>query len=421
MKRIVAVTACTALLAGAGASASMAEPRHRAPLPNITVTPELHTPWAYTGPGSSVSPNFVQGIKNADTADSYYIVGTSGKTNSDGGFGVVYEGPVDNGSTANGPGSGTWTPMSVPASFNAIATSIYGVNNLPGSDVQLVGTYSAAPVGGSGLGNTYGFFYQGPVTSTPDDADWVSVQAVGRDRKQRNKPADQTYLHSVDGDSPVVGNYDFFGEREPAGHAFLWDPDTRQQTDIKWKGHFRTHTAYGIWANGPSAWADGRPTYTITGGVGLGRGRAAAVRGHYGEALGRAAIIDYDPATGKFTNQRTYTYLNRKEFVTHFEGIYVRPDGSYQMPFLTANIRTQETHAGIAIVTRDKRGRFSERAQWITFSSSDGDYLTNNSTYGPISIGVFKPTGGGAQPYANVLYPCLLGSGAKGPRPACAG
>lgn len=406
MKRLFAVAVCTALVAGAATATAAASPQ-RIPLPNVTVTPTLLTPWAYTGSGSSVSPNFVQGIKNADAPDEYYIVGTSGKTNSDGGFGVVYEGPVDGGSTADGPGSGTWTPMSVPASFNATATSIYGVNNLAGSDVQLVGTYSAAPTGGSRLGTTYGFFYEGPVTGTSSDADWVSVQAVGRDHRHRDKPADQTYLHSVDGSGPVVGNYDFFSEKEPAGHAFMWDPVTHKQTDIKWKDRGRTHTAYGIWSNGPSAWAGGHPTSTITGGVGIGGGRKALVRGQHAEALGRAVLIDYDSVTGKFLHERTYTYLNSKEFVTHFEGVYVRPDGSYQMPFLTVNLRTQETHAGLALVTRDGRGNFSKRAQWLTFSSADGDYMTNNSTYGPISIGVFKPTTGSAGPYANVLDPCL--------------
>lgn len=391
-RRLLAIGATTTFTAATAVGAAIAV---GAPVSTF------YSPFVYAGPGASATTNFLQGIKGSDTPGAYLIVGTTGKTNN-GGHGVVYDGPIDAGSTAAGSGSGTWTMMDVPSGFGAVATSIYGVNNLAGSTVELVGTYTKAPGAGKKQGPTVGFFYRGPVTAAPAAAHFVRVRAHG---VNRGIPAgaDETYLHSVDGaggTGPVAGNYDFFSEGSPAGHAFLWNPITHRQTDIRYRDSARSHTAYGIWSNGASRWAGDHATYTIAGGEGI-PGLRTRITGQFGESLGLATLIDYDARTGRFLHLQRYRYENRTAFVTHFEGIYYIGHGLYQLPFTAATAATK-TVAGLAYVRRRANGTFAPVARWYTFAPTGigGTIGTNDSTYGKASIGLV--TAGSPTTYASL-------------------
>ena len=332
-------------------------------------------PFTYTGTTPPAgTKNALQGITGSATAGSYIIVGTSFPN------GFVYEGPIDGPATAQGSGPGTWTNMNVPASFGGSTTSIYGVNRLDATNVALVGSYKTAAGASS-------FYYSGPITSTPDDADFTSV--VGT---RNGKPADYTFLHSVSG-GLVVGNLDFAGDKNPTGYAFIYNPDTGVQTPIVYpkSSTARTHTAYGIWYNGGTS-------YTISGGQGLSTPRKATR--HVTRTLGQATLIDYNSATGAFSNFRAYTFpkgllpKSAASPVTHFEGIWSDDAGTYQLP-VTTTYGKQGAVAAVAVVSRvgGATGRFAA-AKWTVLSVPGAKGVsTNNSIFDGASIGIARVNG----------------------------
>lgn len=109
------------------------------------------SPFLYTGDDANYQAFGLQGIKGGDTPGTYLITGTSGDN------GVVYSGPVNHGFTSSGSGTGNWYMINVPADFYANSTSIYGVDNLGGGSVDLVGSYVSA----DGTNPRIGFFYSG--------------------------------------------------------------------------------------------------------------------------------------------------------------------------------------------------------------------------------------------------------------------
>jgi len=117
------------------AAALVAASAQAAPAPAPPVDGSYVVPFQYTGtnPPAGTS-NALQGIKGGDTPGTYLIVGTSFPN------GFVYEGPINSAPS----GTGTWTNMNVPASYAGTTTSIYGVDNLDGTDVALVGSYKTS-------------------------------------------------------------------------------------------------------------------------------------------------------------------------------------------------------------------------------------------------------------------------------------
>ena len=357
------------------AAALVATSAQAAPAPTVDGT--YVVPFQYTGtdpaPGKS---NALQGIKGGDTPGTYLIVGTSFPN------GFVYEGPIDDAPS----GSGTWTNMNVPASYAGSTTSIYGVDNLDGSDVALVGSYKTAA-------GSKSFYSEGPITSTPDASDFTSVVGV-----KNGKPADYTFLHSVSG-GLVVGNLDMAGDKNPAGYAFIYDPATNEQTPIVYPRTSRslTHTAYGIWWNGGSS-------YTISGGQGL--SKPAATSGRDGDPIGVATLIDYNSATGTFSNFKTFTFpkgiLPKKATspLTHFEGIWGNGSGSYQLP-VTTTYGKNGAVAAVATITRTGGAASSFGTPTWQLVSVPGakEATTNNSVYDGALIGIAN-VGGSVKPWA---------------------
>ena len=352
----------------------------------------LVSPFYYTGTGSNTSQYGLQGIKGADTFGSYYIVGTSG-TN-----GVVYDGPIDNTTTPNGSGSGRWTVMNVPASFDATATSIYGVDNLDGvNQVTLVGSYDP----NSATKTQNSFYYMGSVSASSSSANWKSFQANGS-----QGAATYTILHSVD-EGIAVGNYDYasmnVGEGTWRGNAFIYDPagngGTGQQLNIDYPVGAGSNTAYGIWYNGTTN--TGRKSFTISGGelFQLGTNDAA-----------NASLIDfdYDPITGlssgKFSNYRTFGYLQDDPtapttdsiLATHFEGIWYDGVSTYRLPASLVS-KTGAVLGGYAEIERLPSGQFSSVMNWDVFNQGvlgTSTFVSNDSLFRGASVGVVQSSTG---------------------------
>jgi hypothetical protein len=325
----------------------------------------------------SGSSTALQGIKGADTKGSYYIVGTNWPD------GLVYNGPINEGATTGD--SGSWTIMNLPASWNAAVTSIYGVDNLRGQDVQLVGSYNTGNISQNGVQS---FFYEGPVTATPDPNSFSSFAAVN---PKNGATADFTFLHSVSG-GLVVGNYDFAGDKNPAGNAFLYNPDSGKQTSIVYPKKQRsfTHTAYGIWWNGGYS-------YTISGGASRDH---SITKGHDGDPLGVGTLIDYNSRSGRFSHYRKFSYpakKNKKAPITHFEGIWSNGTGTYRMPVTT--VTSKGAVGAVATVKRAEDGSFGT-VSWKLLDVTGSDTLTtNNSIFNKASVGV-SDIGGSVEPYA---------------------
>jgi hypothetical protein len=342
---------------------------------------DLVSPFFYTGSGDFSSGFGLQGIKGSDTEGTFIITGTSNVN------GVVYNGPVNHGFTTQGSGTGTWYVINVPPSFNASSTSIYGPDNLGGGNVNLVGSYVSGTL-------RIGFFYAGPLTNTPSDRNFLSYQ--GRNLRT-GQLADFTYIHSVSS-GLAVGNYGFQGEGNPFGHAFIYNPrrQAQPQKDIVFPDTDKTHTAYGIWYNGGSS-------YTIAGGVGLPSGPMK-----YGDPFGVAYLMDYDSATGRFSNYQTFDFkpqgpgnqdLRGRTILTHFEGIWSDGTGLYKLPATVSAIEDGVSKAFVVYVQRQPDGRFSTNATWSPINIPGASVSTNDSIFADTSVGlVTYPNIPGQQP-----------------------
>lgn len=359
---------------------------------------DMVSPFLFTGSGAGTNASGLyddfglQGIKGGDSQGTYLITGTSGSN------GVIYSGPIDHAMTTSGSGSGIWTVMNVPASFNASSSSIYGVDNLGGGDVDLVGSYVSEIPDSDDNYPRIGFYYSGPISSSPDAANFLSYQ--GRD-PVTGELATFTYIHSISG-GLAVGNYDFLGDGNPSGNAFIYNPNSSNpQTAVDYPGDGKTNTAYGIWFNGGSS-------YTIAGGEGLN----GSGDGRDGDPLSKGTLIDYDRVTGTFQNYRSYSFtktkdlpqaMQRQAVVTHFEGIWFDGERTYKLPATVATADGELTAAALATVKRKKDGSFG-KARWTVFDIPGASITTNDSVFSDANVGVaVYSQGGAASNYAGLV------------------
>lgn len=359
-------------------------------LPSFTVmassdyVPDYIAPFLYSGtaPGSSTSQFGLQGITGGDTIGTFLVTGTSGNN------GVVYNGPINNAFTSAGSGSGTWSVINVPDEYVALSTSIYGVDNLGSGAVNLVGSYVSGTT-------RIGFYYDGPLSGA---GGFKSYQAHG----YQDRLATFTYIHSISG-GLAVGNYDYLGDGNPLGKAFIYDPSgLGSQIDISYPdASGLTHTAYGIWYNGGSS-------YTIAGGAGVvPRNLKGATNPNkiapdydqvaYGDPIGYATLIDYDSETGEFTNYQTYSFKptgsevkrwKNKTLVTHFEGIWSDGAGTYKLPATVVATNAISSGAEVATIKRQRNGKFSKHAKWTPLIVNGSSLTTNDSIFGDTSVGL---------------------------------
>jgi len=372
------------------------------------VAQKYYIPFNYVPPGGTASAyNYIQGIGSGNNVGEFTLVGTTGaNVLAAGTYGTIFQGKLESASTSTtSGGTGTWTTMVVPQTFNSLGTSIYGVHNrgdkiytLSGSYVSkdLTVTVPSGPIAGT-YNQTLGWYYTGAISTTPDATNFKSFQAKGLNTAtgQIGK-ADETYMHSISGNA-IVGCYDFFGEGAQGGHGFVLDLLTGQQADLNF-GHGYQSSAYAVWEAG-------KDDYVIAG------GRTTLIPSSdpftpgflsSGRAIGEAVLSDYSLSGKTLSNIKTYQY-QYKDAVgntvqadeTHFEGIYYCGNEIYETAF-TAIIKNQvnlPVVGGVAFVKRDANGVFGD-ATWYAFDSPSGTTIAgNDSVWGNVSVGLQVPSG----------------------------
>jgi hypothetical protein len=302
-----------------------------------------------------------QGIRGADASGDYLISGTSGVN------GLLYDGPI----TGTG---GTTYSVNYP---DAYTTSVYGPNNLGNGTLQLVGTYknsdyATAPV------TVNGFIFQGGTGDLANPADYQTIDYPG---------AKYNYVHSTMG-GLAVGNYDSptddlqYTLPLAPGHAYVYDvANSTFLTDVVYPGS-KSNTAYGIWYNGGTS-------YTICGGYSLDPVNNLSDQD---QPIGHAYLVDYDSATGQFSNWASFDYPYGTNFVTHFEGISSVEKGVYTLNADSLQVGSSNpTQGSWVTVRRNADGSFGP-ATWVNLNYTGVDPTTNitssNSVYGNQVVGI---------------------------------
>ncbi len=290
-----------------------------------------------------------QGIKSGSTPGQYVIVGTSGAN------GLLYEGPI------SGVGGTSYT-VDVPG---ASSSSIYGSNTLPDGTLQLVGSYK------NGDGTVHGVLFQGTTADFSNPADYTTIDYPG---------ATYTYVHSTMGNLSV-GNADGPEGNAPigTGEAFIYNIAKGTYTNIVYPGSLST-TAYGIWYNGGTS-------YTIAGGY--------TNPGESTDGLAHGYLVDYDLATGQFTNWTSFDAPAggpSQSIATHFEGISSAEKGVYTIAASSLDIATGSTVAEWMSVRRNTDGSFGT-PQWVSLNVPTGGLgnpilTSNDSVAGNASVGI---------------------------------
>ena len=107
--------------------------------------------------------------------------------------------------------------------------------------------------------------------------------------------------------------------------------------------------------------------------------------------IGEGYIVDYDSATGAFTNWKSYEHPKSPaglEFVTHFEGISSVENGVYTLSAGSSLTGTSTFEVGsVATVRRNTDGSFGEAA-WVDLSYPGVDAsITSDSVVGNQVVG----------------------------------
>ncbi len=308
-----------------------------------------------------------QGIRQGDTADSYLIAGTSNAN------GLLYDGPID------GVGGVSYL-VNYPG---AATTSVYGPDNLEDGVVRLVGSYRA------GQDTVLGFLFEGTPVALGDAANYRTIAQPG---------AQFNYVHSTMG-GLAVGNFDgptSSGQPIGPGRAFLYDVASASfLTDIVFPGSL-SNTAYGIWSNGGTS-------YTIAGGYAQ---TPVNNLDDQRRPIGEAYLVDYDSASGAFTNWKSFSYPNGPvgaTFVTHFEGISSVEKGVYTLSVGSSETGSSTVEQGsVASVRRNTNGSFGE-AVWVDLAYPGVNAsITSDSIIGNQVVGIVLASTGGFSYQATV-------------------
>ena len=298
----------------------------------------------------------IRGLANGD----YLITGSteSGGVQS----GLLYVGTLDG-------GDGDAYAINYPGG-SGTATSVYGPDDLGNGEVLLVGTYVLA-----GDETRYGFAFLGNLaTMATDVLNPANYETIWNG-------SEFNYLHSTMG-GLAVGNSITSNTPNERGRAYIYDFQTQQFTDIVLPGTI-SNTAYGIWDNGDGG-------YTIAGGFSQLPVNNADDRL---QPIGMASLIDYDRATGTFSNWRAYSYQSPDQVTagTHFMGISSVEKGVYTLSgsgFVSGEI----VSSGLATVIRQTDGSFGDMA-WVELAPPESvtgvsGLPSANSVYGNAVVGI---------------------------------
>ncbi len=335
----------------------------------------------------------IRGLPNGD----YLITGSteSGGVTS----GLLYVGTLDG-------GNGYAYAINYPGGSGTV-TSVYGPDYLGDGEVLLVGTYVLP--GGT---TRYGFAFRGNLNTMASDV----LDPANYETISNGSPFN--YLHSTMG-GLAVGNFITSNAPNERGRAYIYDFESETFTDIVFPGSI-SNTAYGIWDNG-----DG--SYTIAGGFSQLPVNNAADRL---QPIGLASLIDYDRASGRFSNWRSYSYQSPDQATvgTHFMGISSVEKGVYTLSgsgFVSGEI----VSSGLATVVRQTDGSFGDMA-WVDLAPPESvtgvsGLPSANSVYGNAVVGIVLGEGGTSASYqaeVNVGFqPSNVISGNRGQGVAIAG
>ena len=385
--RIGTTVAGTAALANGGDGVRIEAGAER----NLVGHEDPVTDIEYFGAGSVPLP--VQswtGIRGL--ADGQYLI--TGSTSSNGvSSGLLYVGPL------SGASAGAAYAINYPGGTGT-TTSVYGPDDLGNGNVLLVGTYVLP-----NDSTRYGFSFRGNLATMATDvtnpANYTTI----------SNGSSFNYLHSAMG-GLVVGNFIATTSETETGRAFIYDLDSQLFTPIVFPGSI-SNTAYGIWDNG-----DG--TYTIAGGFSQVPVNNATDRLR---PLGMASLIDYDRASGRFSNPRAFSYEGLPDQATagtHFMGISGVEDGVYTLSG-SAYVSGQIVNSGLATVRRQADGSFGpmtwqELSPPVSVTGVNG-LPSANSVYGNAVVGIVLGSSGAAGYQARVdvgFQPSNVISGNRG-------
>jgi hypothetical protein len=346
--------------------------------------------------GGTLPVNGWQGLTTAGQPGQYLITGTTTNPNdSSETAGLLYQGPL----SADG-GAGYALVMPDPLGQTTDGTTAYSADNLGDGQLRIVGTYSV-----SGAPNELGFLFHGTVDDVGTAANYEPIP-------RPHPSASWNIPHSTAG-GLVVGNYDSStsgGLPAGGGLAYVYDAVNRRYLvpSMVYPGS-ASNTAYGIWHNGGTS-------YTIAGGF-----ANSPINNLLNPRvpLSQALLVDFDSATGQFSNWKSFTYTspsNGASGITHFEGISGVEPGTYT---LAATAATEAgTIAGFVTVRRNADGSFGEM-QWTDLAPSVvGGSAFADSVYGNAVVGI-DPNSTGVNAYQATVTPggnLISGNGGAGVR-----
>ncbi len=348
--------------------------------PAITYSPNTSTVAA--AGGGTLPVEGWQGLTTAGSPGQYLITGTTANPSATSETaGLLYVGPI----TAQG-GAGYVMVMPDQPDETTDGTTSYSADNLGDGQLRIVGTYSNA-----GSTTEFGFIFAGTVADVANPANYVAMPSP---LPSATEPV-WNIPHSTSG-GLVVGNYDESGlDGKPAGggRAYVYDVATEQYRELIYPGS-AANTAYGIWHNGGTS-------YTIAGGW-----SNSPINNilNPGVPLSQALLVDYDSATGLFSNWKSFAYVpptGASSVITHFEGISGVQPGIYTLAGTA--FADDVPVAGFATVTRNADGSFGEM-QWTELTPSDTGTPFADSVYGNAVVGI-APSDAGIGAYQATIVP----------------
>lgn len=314
--------------------------------------------------------NFITGVR-ADYNGAVILTGSQSISDSTDTTPFLFEGPLNN--TEAGTlylltpqfAGQTVTTGQFYGPDTSIFTPSIGIGN-----VRAVGTYqySESP---SGVVN-HGMIYEGPVNGV--GGTWTQIDVPGNGVNVTGGivlgTVGETIPHSVQGDL-VVGNYDISGS-PGTGNGFIYNMVSGQYTLFEINGSLANLTSvYGIWEHGV-----GSNEYTIAGGSDDGEGGNAAF------------LINYDSATGGFSDLTFFSGFNQSGLITHFENITAVP-GGFNL------VATTDDGPAFVFVPMNSDGSFGE-AVWTAADLPGSDLMTGNIAYQNVIGGVYNTDGSDA-------------------------
>lgn len=343
---------------------------------NSTTPPSLqYSQMNYTGSLPAGGTTGLTGIRQVGTTNNVYITGSyvvNGLSN-----GTLYVGGVT--------GGGTYYTYNYPSSTGATTsgTNVYSADNGSSGNVLLTGTYTTAE---SGESHAFGFYYNGPVSSTQQANNWQTL-IFPESQVPGNLPVGNTYPHSIM-HGIIVGNY---LSGTTAGNGFIYNIATGSYQSVQHPAA-RYTTIYGIWWNGGES-------YTIAGGY-----SATDESG-----LGVGFVADYNSATKLLTNWTEYTHNNQPAAITHFEGITT--DGASGYNLAAGSEASGVSYASFVHITRNSSGGFNTNATWTDAWYPSSTTTTADTVYQNYLYGVYMESGvSGLNGYAAAIPGGYLGN-----------